>query len=192
MKSPFCTFSGGKPVGLLTPVLSFRKVLKFRLIAIGSSFFQILVNQRFRRSFGTISQTSFRLAEDMVYVNSNVTEISKIPKKFLPSIDPRFFRKDKVVNLVGTHTDDSCSGSFSVLNIFRRIRNVQEKLLIQYSVQWGQFFFQCKTANSFYSKTNDSRRVGTTAFSGSRFWGSSLCRANYFHDLSLAFFDPRN
>ena len=31
------------------------------------------------------------------------------------------------------------------------------------------FFFQCKTANSFYSKINDSSRVRTTAFSSSRF-----------------------
>ena len=30
-------------------------------------------------------------------------------------------------------------------------------------------FFQCKTANSFYSKINDSSRVRTTAFSRSRF-----------------------
>ena len=29
--------------------------------------------------------------------------------------------------------------------------------------------FQCKTANSFYSKINDSSRVRTTAFSSSRF-----------------------
>ena len=52
-----------------------------------------------------------------------------------------------------------------------RICNMQEKLFLQYSVQWGHISFlsQCKTANSFYSKTNDSRRLRTTAFSSSRF-----------------------
>ena len=55
--------------------------------------------------------------------------------------------------------------------IFRRIWNIQEKLFIQYSVQWGQisFFYLTKIANSFYSKINDSSRVRTTAFSSSRF-----------------------
>ena len=57
----------------------------------------------------------------------------------------------------------------NIIFIFRRICNMQEKLFVQYSVQWGQFFFQCKTANSFYSKINDSSRVRTTAFSSSRF-----------------------
>ena len=56
------------------------------------------------------------------------------------------------------------------VNVFRRIWNVQEKSFIQYSVQWGQnsFFFQCKTANFFYSTINDSSKVRTTAFSSSR------------------------
>ena len=34
--------------------------------------------------------------------------------------------------------------------IFCSICNIQEKLFIQYSVQWGQIFFQCKTANFLF------------------------------------------
>ena len=68
-----------------------------------------------------------------------------------------------------------CNIQEKLFIIFRRICNIQEKLFIQYSVQWGQnFFFQCKTANSFYSKINDSSRVRTTAFSSSRF-GVRVC-----------------
>ena len=62
---------------------------------------------------------------------------------------------------------------FSFIPIFLSICIIQEKLFIQYSLQWGHIsfvnFFQCKTANSFYSKINDSSRVRTTAFSSSRF-----------------------
>ena len=80
--------------------------------------------------------------------------------------------------------------------IFRSICNIQEKLFIQYSVQWGQysFFYLTKTANSFYSKMNDSSMVWTTAFSSSRFGVrvSVLCCSKYFYVLSLAFFDARN
>ena len=54
--------------------------------------------------------------------------------------------------------------------IFRRICIMQEKLFIQYIVQWGQnsFFFSAKLP-TFYSKINDSSRVRTTAFTSSRF-----------------------
>ena len=40
---------------------------------------------------------------------------------------------------------------------------------VQCAVGSNFFFFQCKTANSFYSKINDSSRVRRTAFSSSRF-----------------------
>ena len=43
--------------------------------------------------------------------------------------------------------------------IFRRIGNMQEKLILQ----WGRFFyFQTKNANSFYSQTNVSSGAKTT------------------------------
>ena len=63
-----------------------------------------------------------------------------------------------------------------IFAIFRRLCNIQEKLFIQFSLQWGQisFFFQCKTANSFCSKIIDSSRVRTTAFSSSRI-GVRVC-----------------
>ena len=40
---------------------------------------------------------------------------------------------------------------------------------VQCTVGSNFFLFQCKAANSFYSKINDSSRVRTTAFSSSRF-----------------------
>ena len=69
----------------------------------------------------------------------------------------------------GQRTSDRKASSQII--IFRSICNIQEKLFIQYSVQWGQnsFFYLTKTANSFYSKINDSSMVWTTAFSSSRF-----------------------
>ena len=50
-------------------------------------------------------------------------------------------------------------------------------------------FFQTKTANSFYSKINDSSGVRTTKFSSGRFGVRVPLMSNFFYDLSLAFFD---
>ena len=54
------------------------------------------------------------------------------------------------------------------------------------------FFYLTKTANSSYSKINDSSRVRTTAFSSSRYGVRVTARPKIFYDLSLAFFDTRN
>ena len=51
------------------------------------------------------------------------------------------------------------------------------------------FCFQCRTANSFYSKINDSGRRRTIRFSSSRF-GVRVCHAKNFYDLSLHFSIP--
>ena len=58
-----------------------------------------------------------------------------------------------------------------------------------YSFELGRAsFFQSETANSFYSKINDSSRVRTTAFPSCRFG----VRVKKIYDLFLSFFDTRN
>ena len=51
-------------------------------------------------------------------------------------------------------------------------------------------FFQCKTANSFYSKINDSSRVRTTAFSSSRF-GVQVTGQKFLRFIPNIFRNPK-
>ena len=80
-------------------------------------------------------------------------------------------------------------GEFCVLLLFffRSICNIQEELFIQRVVF---LFIQSEIANSFFSKLNDSSRVRTTAFSGSRFGVRISVMPNIFYNLSSTFLIP--
>ena len=65
---------------------------------------------------------------------------------------------------------------FSLLFLFFAVYVINRK---NYSFS-RVVFFQCKTANSFYSKMNDSSRVRITVFSSSRFGVRVTARSKIF------------
>ena len=75
-----------------------------------------------------------------------------------------FVNWDKMARICGvknqiSHDDTALQFIFI---IFRRIWNMQEKLFLQYGRFSFSFFYLTKTANSLYSKINDSGRHRTT------------------------------